>query len=410
MGAVIGKQWLANYERTGQTGSLQSQSLLRTEKFLGAQAWSLEGVIETLPSALLVSFALFFWGMIDYMFLTNFDVGLVVAVLVSIAAVPYTFSVLAAAIVPRCPFKTSVSETVRHVGLWLVAILAWTVRTTVGDLDTTLEKTTKPSGWVRVLAVTVAKLGDEKVDLDEEALRKDTLYAYSVALMLELATEDRDVLSLAENIPTLLRRDSVRVLARDATFSLLLAQYAKSMFRLAREEVGAAAHAVPIARAVAHVFAAEPERCHQAIWESISHITCPTGEDFHEASLLFTSILDLCKRFKFDQSPYGGQIEETTPAEGDEDDRPQEDEKMDRTSLVDPATTTLLAPLLALSASLHAFLPILDDSMAVFSMASIALCQHLQADPSQPARLIVKDVIEDIWLPRDEYALQCFVA
>ena len=36
-GAVLAKQWLAYYERTGQTGPVEEQGLRRTEKYLGAE-------------------------------------------------------------------------------------------------------------------------------------------------------------------------------------------------------------------------------------------------------------------------------------------------------------------------------------------------------------------------------------
>lgn len=64
-GAVLAKQWLAYYERTGQTGPLDEQGLRRTKKYLGAERWRLRHVVETLPTLILLSLGLFCTAMAD---------------------------------------------------------------------------------------------------------------------------------------------------------------------------------------------------------------------------------------------------------------------------------------------------------------------------------------------------------
>ncbi|KAG8845590.1 hypothetical protein FRB96_002343 [Tulasnella sp. 330] len=122
-GAVLAKQWLGVYERTGQVGSLESQSLHRMEKFLGAEAWHLRHAVESLPFLLLTSLALFFIALTDYLWSINHTVSVVVLVLSLLGFLAYQFTLIAAAISPLCPFQTPVSKATRITvlkikGLW----------------------------------------------------------------------------------------------------------------------------------------------------------------------------------------------------------------------------------------------------------------------------------------------------
>lgn len=65
-GAVLAKQWLANYEKTGQTGPLDEQGGRRSAKFRGAEKWYLQHVVEALPTLILISLGLFFVAIADY--------------------------------------------------------------------------------------------------------------------------------------------------------------------------------------------------------------------------------------------------------------------------------------------------------------------------------------------------------
>lgn len=64
-GAVLAKQWLANYEKTGQTGPLDEQGLRRTAKFRGTEQWKLQPIVEALPTLILLSLGLFFIAITD---------------------------------------------------------------------------------------------------------------------------------------------------------------------------------------------------------------------------------------------------------------------------------------------------------------------------------------------------------
>lgn len=113
-GAVLAKQWLAYYERTGQTGPLDEQGLRRSKKFLGAERWRLRYVVETLPTLILLSLGLFFAAMADYVWTINREVAIVITALSGLSTLLYTFMLIAAAIFPDCPFQTAPSSAFAH--------------------------------------------------------------------------------------------------------------------------------------------------------------------------------------------------------------------------------------------------------------------------------------------------------
>ncbi|KAG8855296.1 hypothetical protein FRB96_007094 [Tulasnella sp. 330] len=109
-GAMVGKQWIQSYDRSGQTGSHEMQAMRRTEKWLGAQKWGLRPVVESLPMLLLLSLGLFFIALGDYLMSTNVQVANVVIGFAVVGGILYCGSVTIAAIDPDCPFQTSVSR------------------------------------------------------------------------------------------------------------------------------------------------------------------------------------------------------------------------------------------------------------------------------------------------------------
>lgn len=79
-GAMMAKEWLQSFDRTGQTGPLEEQALLRQRKFNGAQQWHLKAVIKFLPNLLLLSVIFFFVGVCLFLFPINAAVaGAVIA-------------------------------------------------------------------------------------------------------------------------------------------------------------------------------------------------------------------------------------------------------------------------------------------------------------------------------------------
>ncbi|KIO21273.1 hypothetical protein M407DRAFT_80556, partial [Tulasnella calospora MUT 4182] len=71
MGAMMAKEWLQSFDRTGQTGPLEEQGRLRQHKFNGVRRWQLEPIIRSLPNILLLSVILFFAGICLFLFPIN---------------------------------------------------------------------------------------------------------------------------------------------------------------------------------------------------------------------------------------------------------------------------------------------------------------------------------------------------
>ncbi|KAG9021517.1 hypothetical protein FRB95_002002, partial [Tulasnella sp. JGI-2019a] len=117
-GTMRAKQWLQYYERTGQSGALDKQGLERTAKFMGAEGWGLQSIVEFLPTLLLVSLGLFFAALVDYLWNINRRVAIVVLVFAAVGAGINICMGMAAIIWPRCPFRTSLSVSFRRLSLF----------------------------------------------------------------------------------------------------------------------------------------------------------------------------------------------------------------------------------------------------------------------------------------------------
>lgn len=128
-GAVVAKEWLANYERTGQTGSLEEQGLRRTAKAIGAEKWKLQQVVEALPGLILISLGLFFIAMVDYVSSVNMSVAIVIIVFSGVGTLSYLGMLLSAAFFPDCPYRTSSS---RLVAAFYGLLREWTVTILIG--------------------------------------------------------------------------------------------------------------------------------------------------------------------------------------------------------------------------------------------------------------------------------------
>ncbi|KIO20332.1 hypothetical protein M407DRAFT_220773, partial [Tulasnella calospora MUT 4182] len=68
VGAMMAKEWLQDFDRSGQTGPLEEQGRFRQRKFNGLRQWHLESIIRSLPNVLLLSVILFFAGICLFLF------------------------------------------------------------------------------------------------------------------------------------------------------------------------------------------------------------------------------------------------------------------------------------------------------------------------------------------------------
>ncbi|KAG9028314.1 hypothetical protein FS837_003915, partial [Tulasnella sp. UAMH 9824] len=115
MGAMLAKEWLQNYDRTGQVGPLEEQARMRQRKFHALQRWHLEEVVLFLPNLLIASVILFFVGLAIYVLPINHLVAGVVIAFICVAAIFVCTMVVAGAMDPSCPYQTALSRALRSV-------------------------------------------------------------------------------------------------------------------------------------------------------------------------------------------------------------------------------------------------------------------------------------------------------
>ncbi|KAG8927731.1 hypothetical protein FRC01_007004, partial [Tulasnella sp. 417] len=125
IGAMMAKEWLQSFDRTGQTGPLEEQARFRQRKFNGVQEWHLEAVIKFLPNLLLLSAIFFFVGICLFLFPINAAVAGIVIAFSGIGAVASTIVIISGATSLTCPYQSAASNAVRRgcrgsVQLWRV--------------------------------------------------------------------------------------------------------------------------------------------------------------------------------------------------------------------------------------------------------------------------------------------------
>ncbi|KAG9000206.1 hypothetical protein FRB94_005602 [Tulasnella sp. JGI-2019a] len=98
---------------------------------------------------------------------------------------------------------------------------------------------------------------------ESKASWEGELHARSVLWMLEVANEEEDLVSIAENLPALHNLEVVQLIARSPLFLRLVSRYRDSV-------TFGHPNALPFTRAVAHVFGADPMRCYRMIWAGLA--------------------------------------------------------------------------------------------------------------------------------------------
>ncbi|KDQ18210.1 hypothetical protein BOTBODRAFT_128301, partial [Botryobasidium botryosum FD-172 SS1] len=107
--AVLAKQWLNNYDYSNVSGSTRERARLRQYRYTGLQKWKVPEIIALLPLLLLASLALFYWGLIEFLWALNSVVAFVMVVLVGCIGLFFAFTTLSPLLSPRCPYRTSLS-------------------------------------------------------------------------------------------------------------------------------------------------------------------------------------------------------------------------------------------------------------------------------------------------------------
>ncbi|KAG9043498.1 hypothetical protein FS837_009477 [Tulasnella sp. UAMH 9824] len=115
VGAMMAKEWLQSFNRSGQTGPLEDQGKLRQRKFNGVEQWHLETVIKFLPNLLLLSVILFFAGIGLFLFPINTAVAGTVITFAGLGMILSGIAIVAGAISPLCPYQSAASNAVRRI-------------------------------------------------------------------------------------------------------------------------------------------------------------------------------------------------------------------------------------------------------------------------------------------------------
>ncbi|KAG8927733.1 hypothetical protein FRC01_007006 [Tulasnella sp. 417] len=127
VGAMMAKEWLQSFDRTGQTGPLEEQALFRQRKFNGVLEWHLEAVIKFLPNLLLLSVIFFFAGVCLFLFPINVAVAGIVIAFSGIGVVFSGIIIAAGAVSLTCPYQSAASKALRRSYLALARLwrLVW---------------------------------------------------------------------------------------------------------------------------------------------------------------------------------------------------------------------------------------------------------------------------------------------
>ncbi|KAG8995413.1 hypothetical protein FRB93_001141 [Tulasnella sp. JGI-2019a] len=214
-GAVLAKEWLQNYERTEQGGLDKGQALRRTARWIGA------------------------------------DVSAVVILFVLVGTALYIFTVVAAVFDRACPFQTAVSRILRYVilrgGRLAEEASRWT---SFGH-----------TFWDEYMHGFTWSFDSDDGTITE---REQDLYVKFTLWMLEFATEEDDVLSVAANTPTIRDLKSTKDIATSPLSTKLVQHFNKSIAVISRgTDIDTRAVTIPLqsalalALAVTHIFLAD---------------------------------------------------------------------------------------------------------------------------------------------------------
>ncbi|KAG8915065.1 hypothetical protein FRC01_003802, partial [Tulasnella sp. 417] len=131
VGAMLAKEWLQSYSRTGQVGPLEEQARFRQQKYTAAQRWHLKPMILFLPNLLFLSVLLFFAGLIIFLSPINTTVETVVTAFFGVGVALSGGTVVAGAISPLCPYQTAISRGLRRI----VRLAFWCCKELMGVLE-----------------------------------------------------------------------------------------------------------------------------------------------------------------------------------------------------------------------------------------------------------------------------------
>lgn len=293
-GAVLAKQWLVAYERTGQTGSLEKQGIRRTEKFFGAESWRLQPVVEALPTLLLLSLALFSVALADFLWSINKSVAITVCTFAAIGAAFYAITVLAAVISKQCPFQTAPSVVLRNsVLLPIIRIMRTAKPTALKALLPSLQWLMYTSFW-QALSIDHDRIRRwiynqqdalrrsfwVKATHDPEEIASDMVYARSAVWMMETAPDPPIILAISRNVPALADFEAVKLIARNPSCKILIRQCRAALVALEmRQTEDNNKDALSCLKTVAYLLLVEPKRWTEMVEKSLVHDDVYVGRE-----------------------------------------------------------------------------------------------------------------------------------
>ncbi|KAJ7140417.1 hypothetical protein C8R46DRAFT_1046921 [Mycena filopes] len=107
--AVLGKQWLLQYDSVGEKGTIGERALERQRKFDGIRRWKFDLVLQICPLLLQFSLFLFAAALSTYLWTIHHAIAGIVLVLTSLGFLSYAEMIRSAAASPDSPFQNSLS-------------------------------------------------------------------------------------------------------------------------------------------------------------------------------------------------------------------------------------------------------------------------------------------------------------
>lgn len=204
-GALVGQQWIISYQRR-PTSASEDKWRERHRRFLGAQRWHLELVLEhMLPTFLQISMAIFLVGMTSYLQSLSFLVARPNTILTWVAAAIFFLTIIFSTLDPHCPFKTPLSY-----GLTSTISLAAKQGGRLNPLSRRL-KTKLSRQWIKL----TQKPQEMMKKLYYEKWNDEVLEGHSIRSILSTSADATAVRDVALNIPLMTREEALGVIYED---------------------------------------------------------------------------------------------------------------------------------------------------------------------------------------------------
>lgn len=229
LASVVALQWVADYDAAITRGgsSPEDRAKRRQFRFAGVVDWKMGEIIATLPLLLYSSVALFWAGIIQWIYSIHPTVGYVVGGGTAVAVLFYTSTILLSAVCVSAPFRTPYSSAVYWIFCklaWLVGhLLLWSRIDHIVIWYTHLSRRVKSFGTLNPGNASVSTLASDSTswfDMTEPVLPPPRTLAPWVTnhLLVHPASRQREEIEAEQN--PWLRQEALGWLARELTISV----------------------------------------------------------------------------------------------------------------------------------------------------------------------------------------------